>query len=137
MEEEERRRLQEEDERMRRREEEDVLRRVEEEEMRRAAEEERIKREKEEMLMSRDEELEPEVTTLDTETKYSPEKISESVEATEQHQDLGKMKVSGGTRPVGKKQARCGSCQGCLSPNCNTCKFCKDMKSNGGAGKQR
>ena len=139
MEEEERGRLQEEDERMRRREEEDVLRRVEEEEMRRAGEEERVRREKEEMLMSRDEELEAEVPTLDTETRFSPEKISEPVKSAEQPQYLGKRKVAagGGTKAVGKKQARCGTCQGCVSPNCNICKFCKDMKSNGGAGKQR
>ena len=131
VEEEERRRVEDEDERMRRREEEDVLRRVEEVEMRRVADEERILREKEEMLMSRGEEesrVEPEVT----ETKYLPPKMSESSKA--EQRDLGKIKAGA---KVGKKQARCGTCQGCASPNCNACKFCKDMKSNGGAGKQR
>ena len=135
-EEEERKRLQEEDERMRRREEEDVLRRVEEEEMRKVANEHRIQREKEEMLTRRDAEergqfarVQPEVTPPDiVETQYFPEKMTESVKAKKQ--DVGKMKV-------GKKQARCGTCQGCTSPNCNVCKFCKDMKSNGGEGKQR
>ena len=79
--------------------------------------------------------MEPEVTTLDTETKFVPEKIPETVKMEQQPDILGKMKAGGAK--VGKKQARCGTCQGCASPNCNVCKFCKDMKSNGGAGKQR
>lgn len=33
------------------------------------------------------------------------------------------------------KQRRCGECQGCTTPDCAICKFCKDKKKFGGPGK--
>ncbi len=35
------------------------------------------------------------------------------------------------------KRKRCGQCTGCLSLDCGTCNFCKDMVKFGGQGKKK
>jgi len=35
------------------------------------------------------------------------------------------------------RRVRCNECDGCSRDNCNTCRFCLDMKKNGGEGKLR
>ena len=117
---------------------------VEQEQVRKTVEE-RIKRDNEEMLLRRGSKSEeaggdPEVATLDMEVKQEP-----PVSYFHEQQDVkmgppgGKMGPPGGKMVPsgGKKKARCGTCQGCVSPNCKICKFCADMKSNGGPGKLR
>lgn len=40
------------------------------------------------------------------------------------------------SKPVNSsKQRRCGECQGCKTPDCAICKFCKDKRKFGGPGK--
>ena len=35
------------------------------------------------------------------------------------------------------RRVRCHACEGCSRENCNECRFCLDMKKNGGEGKLR
>ena len=35
------------------------------------------------------------------------------------------------------RRVRCNQCHGCSRDNCNECRFCLDMKKNGGEGKLR
>ena len=35
------------------------------------------------------------------------------------------------------RRVRCHQCEGCSRENCNKCRFCLDMKKNGGEGKLR
>jgi len=42
-----------------------------------------------------------------------------------------KARVSG----VTKRRRKCAGCLSCLAPNCNKCRYCKDMKKNGGPGR--
>ena len=36
-----------------------------------------------------------------------------------------------------KRKQPCGGCPGCISEDCNECKFCLDKKKNGGPGLKR
>ena len=37
-----------------------------------------------------------------------------------------------GEEPLRKKRIKCGSCEGCLTSDCDKCKACRDKPRNGG-----
>ena len=36
-----------------------------------------------------------------------------------------------------RKTRRCNKCQGCTTPDCGICVYCRDMKKNGGPGTKK
>ena len=42
-----------------------------------------------------------------------------------------------GEEPLRKKRIKCGSCEGCLTSDCDECKACRDKFRNGGENTMR
>ncbi|XP_065893101.1 DNA (cytosine-5)-methyltransferase PliMCI-like [Dysidea avara] len=67
---------------------------------------------------------------LDTDNETKSE--SKSVDTDNQEHA---MPVDDNKAVAGQKRVRCGECTGCISSNCEICKYCRDSPKYGGPGK--
>ena len=78
-----------------------------------------------------------EVGTSISKRKPSKDDLAEAMaELNDEPRQVQNTKVASSVRASSKKR-RCMTCDPCRKPNCGLCRFCRDLKTNGGTGRLR